>query len=145
MVIAVLDAGFDNLPHAAFATTRIVATRDFVNGDDDVANGGIGEGSHGTATLSVLGGFQPGQIIGPAYAASFILAKTENTESETPVEEDNWAAADRVGGVPRRGRDQQLPRIPHLRPAVPQLLPPPTWTATPRSAPGPRTSPASVA
>jgi serine protease AprX len=93
VVIAVLDAGFDNLPHAAFATTRILATRDFVNGDDNVANGGIGEGSHGTATLSVLGGFHSGQIIGPAYAASFILAKTENTESETPVEEDNWAAA----------------------------------------------------
>ena len=58
-----------------------------------MANGDVGEGSHGTATLSVLGGFRPGQIIGPAYAASFILAKTENTESETPVEEDNWAAA----------------------------------------------------
>jgi serine protease AprX len=93
VVVAILDAGFDNLPHEAFATTRIVATRDFVNGDDSVANGGVGEGSHGTATLSVIGGFRPGQIIGPAYAASFILAKTENTESETPVEEDNWAAA----------------------------------------------------
>jgi subtilisin family serine protease len=32
-------------------------------------------------------------LIGPAFAASFILAKTENTDSETPVEEDNWAAA----------------------------------------------------
>jgi len=93
VLVAVFDAGFDNLPHEAFATTRIAATRDFVNGDDNVANGGIGEGSHGTATLSVLGGFRPGQIIGPAYAADFILAKTENTESETPVEEDNWAAA----------------------------------------------------
>ena len=93
VVVAVLDAGFDNLPHEAFATTRIVATRDFVNGDESVADGDVGEGSHGTATLSVLGGFRPGQIIGPAYAASFILAKTENTESETPVEEDNWAAA----------------------------------------------------
>jgi serine protease AprX len=89
----VLDAGFDNLAHPAFATLRIVATRDFVNRDDSVADGDVGEGSHGTATLSVIGGFQPGQIIGPAYAASYILAKTENTESETPVEEDNWAAA----------------------------------------------------
>jgi subtilisin family serine protease len=35
----------------------------------------------------------PGQLIGPAFAASFLLAKTEDTESETPVEEDNWAAA----------------------------------------------------
>jgi subtilisin family serine protease len=93
VVVAVLDAGFDNLAHPAFATTSIAATRDFVNGDESVADGGVGEGSHGTATLSVIGGFQPGQIIGPAYAATFILAKTENTESETPVEEDNWAAA----------------------------------------------------
>jgi len=89
----VFDSGFDNLPHPAFAATRILATRDFVNGDESVADGDIGEGSHGTATLSVIGGFQPGQIIGPAYAARYILAKTENTESETPVEEDNWAAA----------------------------------------------------
>ena len=65
-----------------------------MNGDDDVGDGGDqGEGSHGTATLSVLGGFQPGQLVGPAFGASFILAKTENTDSETPVEEDNWAAA----------------------------------------------------
>lgn len=93
VVVAVLDAGFDNLAHEAFATTSILATRDFVNGDADVGDGDVGEGSHGTATLSVLGGYRPGQIIGPAFAASFLLAKTENTESETPVEEDNWAAA----------------------------------------------------
>jgi subtilisin family serine protease len=93
VIVAVLDAGFDNLPHEAFATTRILATRDFVNGDTGVGDGDVGEGSHGTATLSVLGGYRPGQLIGPAYAASFLLAKTENTESETPVEEDNWAAA----------------------------------------------------
>jgi serine protease AprX len=93
VLVAMFDAGFDNLPHEAFSTMRIAATRDFVNGDEDVADGDVGEGSHGTATLSVIGGFRRGQIIGPAYAADFILAKTENTESETPVEEDNWAAA----------------------------------------------------
>ena len=93
VIVAVLDAGFNNLRHEAFATTRIVATRDFVNGDESVADGGRGEGSHGTATLSVIGGFKDGQIVGPAYAASYLLAKTEDTESETPVEEDNWAAA----------------------------------------------------
>jgi subtilisin family serine protease len=59
-----------------------------------VGNGGDrGEGSHGTATLSVLGGFREGELIGPAFAATFLLAKTEDTESETKVEEDNWAAA----------------------------------------------------
>ena len=66
VVVAVFDAGFDNLPHEAFAAMRIVATRDFVNGDDDVANGGDrGEGSHGTATLSVLGGFRPASSSAP--------------------------------------------------------------------------------
>jgi subtilisin family serine protease len=93
VIVAVFDAGFNNLRHEAFATTRILATRDFVNGDTDVGDGGRGEGSHGTATLSVIGGFKDGQIIGPAYGASYLLAKTEDTDSETPVEEDNWAAA----------------------------------------------------
>ena len=52
-----------------------------------------GEGSHGTETLSVLGGLAPASLIGPAFNATFLLAKTEDTSSETPVEEDNWAAA----------------------------------------------------
>jgi subtilisin family serine protease len=94
VVIAVFDAGFNNLPHEAFATMAILTQRDFVNGDLDVSDGADqGEGSHGTATLSTIGGFKEGELIGPAYAATYILAKTENTDSETPVEEDNWAAA----------------------------------------------------
>jgi hypothetical protein len=52
-----------------------------------------GAQSHGTSTWSVLGGLAPGQIYGPAYNASFLLAKTEDIRSETPVEEDNWMAA----------------------------------------------------
>jgi subtilisin family serine protease len=93
-VIAVFDAGFNNLAHEAFAPMTLLATHDFVNGDDDVGDGpDMGEGSHGTATLSTIGGYRPGELIGPAFAAAFILAKTENTASETPVEEDNWAAA----------------------------------------------------
>ncbi len=94
VVVAVFDTGFSNLAHEAFATTQVLATHDFVNHDDDVADGDDrGEGSHGTATLSVLGGYREGRLVGPAYGASFILAKTEDTQSETPVEEDNWAAA----------------------------------------------------
>jgi len=102
VTICVLDAGFDNLPHEAFDNMNIIATWDFVNGDPNVGNeSDMGEGSHGTATLSIIGGFKEGQLIGPAYGANFILAKTENTDSETPVEEDNWVAglewADSIG------------------------------------------------
>jgi subtilisin family serine protease len=94
VVVAVLDTGFSSLEHQVFSSMRIVAAHDFVNGDDDVGDqGDRGEGSHGTSTLSVLGGRQEGELVGPAFGADFILAKTENTDSETPVEEDNWAAA----------------------------------------------------
>jgi len=59
VIIAVLDAGFNNLAHEVFAPLTILARRDFVNGDEDVADGSDrGEGSHGTMTLSVLGGFK---------------------------------------------------------------------------------------
>jgi hypothetical protein len=89
-----MDAGFDLLSHQVFGSMNIIATWDFVNGDINVENhGDIGDGSHGTSTLSLIGGFYEGQLIGPAFGADFILAKTENTESETPVEEDNWIAA----------------------------------------------------
>ena len=94
VMVAVLDAGFDTLSHEAFAAMSIVDTHDFVNGDEDVADGrDRGNGSHGTETLSVLGGWAPGHLIGPAFNATYILAKTEDTTSETPVEEDNWASA----------------------------------------------------
>jgi subtilisin family serine protease len=94
VVVAVFDAGFDNLTHEAFASMKILAQYDFVNGDLDVANGADrGEGSHGTSTLSVLGGFADGMLVGPAYGAYYLLGKTEDTTRETPVEEDHWAAA----------------------------------------------------
>ncbi len=95
IVIAVFDAGFNRLTHKAFATMHILAKRDFVNGGTNVGDGTnlMGIGDHGTETLSAVGGYYPGKLIGTAYEASFILAKTENTDSETPVEEDNWIAA----------------------------------------------------
>jgi serine protease AprX len=90
VVVAVFDAGFPNFEHDALATIDIVGEHDFVNNVD--AARGTGD-NHGLATLSVIGGRADGQLYGPAYGASFILAITEDVRSETPVEEDNWAAA----------------------------------------------------
>jgi subtilisin family serine protease len=93
--ICLMDAGFNRLTHEAFQNMNIIATYDFVNHRPYVGDGqgGMGQGSHGTQTLSTIGGFKEGQLIGPAFGATYILAKTENTESETPIEMDNWIAA----------------------------------------------------
>lgn len=94
VTICLMDAGFNRLTHESFSTMNIIAAWDFVNGDSNVGDeGDMGSGSHGTETLSTIGGFKEGKLIGPAFDADFILAKTENTDSETPVEEDNWIAA----------------------------------------------------
>lgn len=95
MLICLMDSGFRNVETLpVFATMDVQATYDFVNDDENVDNeGDMGTGSHGTSTLSTIGGFAEGTLIGPAYGASYLLAKTENTDSETTVEEDNWVAA----------------------------------------------------
>jgi subtilisin family serine protease len=91
VIVAVLDAGFPNLTHEAFARMHIVAEHDFITGADNVRSSNFS--AHGTNTLSVVGGMREGELIGPAFGASFILAVTEDARSETPVEEDNWVAA----------------------------------------------------
>ncbi|HTS00093.1 MAG TPA: S8 family serine peptidase [Bacteroidota bacterium] len=97
IIIGLFDNGVRLQTHQAFDTLRprIIAQRDFVDHKTSVVpnNPNAAFGSHGVNTLSTLGGYYPGQIIGPAFGASFILARTENDSSETPIEEDNWAAA----------------------------------------------------
>jgi subtilisin family serine protease len=89
VIICSMDAGFDNLAHEVFNSMNIIAMWDFVDNDPDVSGH-----SHGTGTLSVIGGFKEGQLIAPAFSSDFILARTENDPaSETPIEEDNWIAA----------------------------------------------------
>ncbi len=93
IIICVLDAGFNNLEHQVFTSMDIAGQRDFVNNDENVDDeDDMGSGSHGTKTLSTIGGFYEGELIGPAYGATYLLAKTENTDSETQIEEDNWVA-----------------------------------------------------
>ncbi|GAB4329718.1 MAG: hypothetical protein Kow0037_04900 [Calditrichia bacterium] len=94
VLIAMLDAGFNNLQHEALAPLHILKTWDFVNGDSIVWDepGQMGSGNHGTQTLGTIAGFKPGELIGPAYGADFILAKTENTDYERHIEEDHWVA-----------------------------------------------------
>lgn len=97
IIIGLFDNGVRLQRHEAFDSLRprILAQHDFVDHKESVVpdNPNSEFGGHGVNTLSTLAGYKPGQIIGPAYGASFILARTENDSGETPFEEDNWAAA----------------------------------------------------
>jgi hypothetical protein len=96
VLVAVLDTGFRTTVHEAFTGLDVVAEWDFVQGDGNTSNEGDDPSNqeyHGTLVLSILAGNAPGSLIGPAYGASVALAKTETLLSETPAEEDNWAAA----------------------------------------------------
>lgn len=102
--IALLDNGFHYAEHAAFDSMRVVAQRDFVNGDgvvgdeaDQPITGDEMSGSqnlHGAQVLSLLAGNHPDHFVGVAPDAEYILAKTEldDTLPELPAEEDRWIA-----------------------------------------------------
>ena len=102
VTIALLDVGFNHRDQRAFAHLRVKAEWDFINGDGDVSDQAgqavtgdeavNGQNLHGTRVLSVLAGFDPGNLIGVAPEADFILAKTEDASSELPIEEDRWIA-----------------------------------------------------
>lgn len=93
---AFLDNGFQRRGKAAFETTSYLDEYDFVFGDDDTQNDSLDredQDHHGTMTLGACGGFYPGVLIGTAPGATYLLAKTENMNSETHYEEDAYAAA----------------------------------------------------
>lgn len=101
VTLAIFDTGFRK-DHEAFAQhfldNRVLAEFDFVFNDSNTANEPSNgdrsdQWNHGTYIWSVAGGNKNGTLFGPAYEANFILCKTEDIRSETPVEEDNWVAA----------------------------------------------------
>jgi len=99
--ICMLDSGFNYRGPLAFSRTKVVGEWDFVHGDsyvsdepgqDDADMGALSPGEHGAWTLSVIGGYREGELIGVAYDAEFLLAKTEDVDRERPIEEDYWIA-----------------------------------------------------
>lgn len=98
IVIGVLDTGFQRT-HDAFNNPQqpinVLGEWDFVD-NDPIASIEPGDPSqqheHGTWILGLLAAYRPGEMMGAAYDASFLLAKTEDTTSEVPAEEDNYVA-----------------------------------------------------
>lgn len=94
ILIGVLDTGFD-LGHVALRDVQVEAQRDFIQGDSitsDETGDPPGQAGHGTEVLGVIGGRAPGELIGPAWGARYLLAKTEIFNQEIPIEEDHWVA-----------------------------------------------------
>lgn len=94
MLIAVTDGGFTNADQMRSLeylrnSGRIVATRDFAYGNSSV----YGHHAHGSMVLSIMAGYLPGEYIGCAPEANYILITSESDDYEEIVEEFNWVSA----------------------------------------------------
>jgi len=102
MQIAMLDGGFFNYltldaMDSAVANGQILGTWDFVSNNSNVND----DHPHGMECLSTIVANIPGIFVGKAPKASFYLYRTEDTNSEFPIEEHNMICgmekADSVG------------------------------------------------
>jgi serine protease AprX len=94
MWIAIMDAGFKNANQIAslkhvFDNNRILGTYDFVDKETSVYE----DDSHGLQVFSAMAAYKPGEIIGTAFDASYLLLRTEKSGSESRIEEINWLMA----------------------------------------------------
>lgn len=97
VTVLMLDTGY-NLDHPVFDSLNVIDEWDFINNDSTTKNENSqevidGQHDHGTATFSALAGYDPGSLIGPAFKADFLLAKTEMVREEIQIEEDNYVRA----------------------------------------------------
>lgn len=101
VILGILDSGFRWKNNDGLSQRKVIAEKDFVQ-DDDITENETKEhkykdrsdqDSHGTHVFSICGAFRENGVIGPAFDASFLLAKTEYGAEEINLEEDNYAAA----------------------------------------------------
>jgi len=94
ITITIIDAGFyyvDKLPvfEDAIKENRIIATYDFVKHKTDVYR----EDIHGMQVFSLIAANKPNILKGSAPDANFVLLRSEDKYSETPIEELYWVDA----------------------------------------------------
>ena len=100
ITIAVLDGGFQNcdvIP--AITKANILGTKDFVYPNSTHF---YRETDHGTKVLSTMASNEPQVMVGTAPEARYWLLRSEDSQTEQPVEEDYWTMAaefaDSAGG-----------------------------------------------
>jgi len=101
--VLLLDTGYD-LSHNALNHINVVGQKDFINDDNQTANENefeqnINQDDHGTKILSIIAANSPGNLVGPAFEADFLLAKTEDVSQEWQQEEDDYVAGLEWGEV----------------------------------------------
>ncbi|GIV26350.1 MAG: peptidase S8 [Bacteroidia bacterium] len=94
VIIAVIDDGFYNVHNnpvfdSLFAQGRLLGTRDFVTRDTMVFE----DDNHGAQVLSTMAALSPGNMVGAAPKASYWLLRSEDVNSEYPIEEYYWIRA----------------------------------------------------
>ena len=95
ITIGIIDAGFYT-QHTVFKKAKIVKEFDFVTKKSTTANFEHIKGmDHGTNVFSVVGGYKVNELIGIAYDANFILAKTDISTDRLKEEENNAVKASR--------------------------------------------------
>jgi serine protease AprX len=100
--VGMCDDGFNWRKQESLRTRKVLAEYDWIFKDDSThyqfppnqfPGDDWDQDNHGTATMSTLGGFFNGKLIGPAFDVEFFLSKSEDNLTETPVEEDYWLEA----------------------------------------------------
>ena len=97
VLIAQMDAGFENVSTNPFfsklyAENRVLYTWNYVFDTSFVYS----YDSHGSETFSDIAAYIPGQMVGTAPNASYLLFITEDVRSEKIIEEYNWVNAAEV-------------------------------------------------
>ena len=94
MLIAVIDggfykieelSGFDNLRNNG----RLMPVKNFTVERDNL----YGTSSHGTNVLSIIASDLPGRMVGSAPDAGYVMLRSEESDGEYLVEEENWIVA----------------------------------------------------
>ena len=91
-----MDTGF-NLTHNSLLGINVIDQWDVLKNDQETADEtdeevAVNQDYHGTAVLSTIASNAPGEFMGVAFDAEFLLAKTEDVSQEVQFEEDNYVA-----------------------------------------------------
>lgn len=91
VTIGVLDAGFSGADTlSAFdhlrSENKLLNTHNFINESNNVFQ----THAHGTFVLSIMAAYEPGQFVGLAPDANYMIAMTDEVANETPEDEENF-------------------------------------------------------